>query len=141
MADTTRSCVWVDAAGRTRQTILRGNASLATVEADLLALTNADTQRSWEGPTVLNPSPAPTNATYPNVADYAVLVYTDGTDLVYVTLVAPQASVFLPDGETVDPVAIATLTGHVIGTITTGSGAAVTGFVGGFRRRSGKEYQ
>lgn len=141
MTDTSRSTIWIDANGRTRQTILRGNASLATVESDLLALSNADTQRSWEGPTAVNPAPAPVAATYQNVADYAVLVYTDGTDLVYITLVAPQASIFLADGETVDPTAIAVLTGHVVGTVLTGSGSAVTSFVGGFRRRAGREYQ
>lgn len=141
MVDTGRSVIWVDAGGRTRQTLLRGNASLATVQADLLALSNAALQREFEGPVTVNGSPTPANSAYPNVADYAVLVYTDGTDLVYITLPAPQSAIFLADGETVDPTAIAVLTGHVIGTVTTASGSAVTSYVGGFRRRSGREYQ
>lgn len=141
MADTTRSVVWVDAAGRTRQTILRGNASLGSIAGQLRALSNADRQREWEGGTVINAAPAPVTAAYPGVQDYAVLVYQDGAgDLVQVTLPAPVAAIFLPDGSTVNPPAIAGLNGAVVGTLLTGAGNVVTAYVGGFRRRAGKEY-
>jgi hypothetical protein len=142
MVDTSRSSVWVDSGGRTRQTILRGNATLAPVEAALITVSNADTQRCWEGPTQVNATPATTNATYPTVADYAVLIYQDaGGDLVYITLVAPQSSIFMADQETVNPAAIAAVSTAVIGLVTTGGGGVVTAYVGGFRRRSGREYQ
>jgi len=142
LADTTRSSIWVDAFGRSRQTIVRGNASLASVEAALLAVSNADTQRCWEGPTQVNPAPSPVAADYQNVADYAVLVYQDASgDLVYITVPAPQSTIFMADGETVDPPAIAGVSAAVIGTVFTAGGSLVTAYVGGFRRRSGKEYQ
>lgn len=148
MADQTRSSVWVDFNGRTRQTIVRGQdslivpGSLAAVEAALKAVSNADTQRCWQGPTQINGAPAPVAAVYQSVADYAVLVYQDAAnELVYITLVAPQAGIFMTDGETVDPPAIAGVSAAVIGTVLTGGGGLVTAYVGGFRRRSGREYQ
>lgn len=132
----------MDASGHTRQTILRGNASLATVTTDLLALSRADWQRCWEGATVINGAPAPTTGDYQTADDYAVLVYADGSgNQVYITLPAPNSSIFLADQETVDSVAIATLTANVTGTILTGAGLAVTTYIGGFRRKKLKEYQ
>jgi len=142
VADITRSTIWVDFNGRTRQTILRGQFPLDGVELALISVSNADKQRSWEGLTVVNGSPAPTAATYQNVADYAQLVYQDaGGELVYVTLPSPQESIFLADQETVDPAAIAAPSAAIIGTVITSAGGVVTAYVGGYRRRSGKEYQ
>jgi hypothetical protein len=143
MADTSRSTVWVDVNGRTRQTILRGNATLAGVQAALAAISYAVPQRVWEGPTSF-PAGTAVPGTYQNVADYAQLVYQDaGGDLVYITLPACAAAIFLADGETVDPAnaAIAALNAAVIGTVLTAAGGVVTAYVGGFRRRSGREYQ
>lgn len=141
-ADTTRSTIWVDSSGKTRQTILRGNATLAPVALALAGQSNGDFQRDWEGATVVNPAPAPINATYNSVNDYASLVFTTAAgNLVYVTLPCPVSTIFLADQETVDPVAIATIIAAVVGTVIDGSGAVVTAFVGGFRRSSGREYQ
>lgn len=141
-----RSTIWIDAQGRTRQTILRGTGSLigptlSAVEADLAALSNAGVTRSWESAEV-NPGGTGTNAQYPTVADYAELVYTAGDgSAVYITLVAPKAAVFLADGETVDATAVVGLTADVVGTIITATGATVTAFAGGVRRRKLQEYQ
>ena len=142
MVDTTRSTIWIDAAGKTRQTILRGSATLAPVALALAGSSNADFQRDWEGLTIVNGAPAPINAQYNSVNDYATLVYaTAAGNLVYVTLPAPVAAVFLSDQETVDPVAIATITAAVIATVIDASASPVTAFVGGYRRSSGREYQ
>lgn len=142
MADNFRSMVWVDANGNTRQTLLRGNASLGSVSVALLAHSYADWLLCFEGPTVQNMSPAPTTGAYQNVGDYAVLVYTDGSgNNVYVTLPAPQSSIFLADQFTVDDTQIATIDAAVIGTVLSGAGSPVTAFVAGFRRAKLREYQ
>lgn len=141
MVNLTRSTVWVDVNGSTRQTILRGNATLSPVTTQLLALSNAAGFDCWEGPPS-GPFGSATAATYQTVGDYAELVYTDaGGSLVYITLPAPVASIFMADGETVDATAIASLTAAVVGLVLTGSGAAVSAFVGGVRRAKLREYQ
>lgn len=132
----------MDAQGRTRQTILRGNATLAGVEAALQGLSNADVTQSWEATPTINGAPAPVAATYVAVGDYAALVYEDaGGSLVYITLPAPQAGIFLADGVTADPVAIATASAAIIGTVLTGSGLAAATYRGGYRRSKLREYQ
>lgn len=142
MADQEQTTIWVDANGRTRATYIRTAAGAATIVADLVALSHADWQRSWAGDVLVNGAPSTSTGDYQNVADYAVLVYQTavGTQ-VYLTLVAPQSGIFLADQETVDPTAIAVLNTDVIGSLEDGAGNVVTAYVGGFRRRSGREYQ
>ncbi len=143
----TRSTIWFDAQGRTRQTILRGIDSLiggATIQLcqdDIAALSNADWMRYWQG-TENDQTPAPPGATYVAVGDYAELLFTaaDGTSL-YLTIPAPLASLFLADGETVDITQITSLISNVTGCLITASGAHPTTFVGGIRRSKLKEYQ
>jgi hypothetical protein len=138
MADTSAAIIWVDAAGKTRLTTLRGSASLATVEGDLLAKSNAAIARWWEGASTI-PGGAATAAIYPSTKDAAELVFSTPTGTtVTVTLPAPIASIFLADGETVDPVAIATLITDCLAVLTDGSGTAVTAYVGGIRRPAGR---
>lgn len=142
MADQEQTTIWVDVNGRTRATYVRTAAGASTIVADMVALSHADVQRSWEGNVVVNGSPAPSTGDYQNVADYATLVFaTAAPSLVYLTLVAPLSTIFLADQETVDPVAIATLITDVTGSLEDGAGNVVTAYVGGFRRRSGREYQ
>jgi len=142
LADQEQTTVWVDVNGRTRATYVCTGLGSADIQADLKALSCADIQRSWEGDVVENASPTPTTGAYQNVADYAVLVFTTaGGDLVYLTLLAPLDTIFMADQETVDPTAIAVLIADCIGNLQTTSGDDVTGYVGGFRRRSGREYQ
>lgn len=139
---TRRSIVWVDANGSTRQSLVRGNATLAGVQAALIAVSNADYQSQFEGTEHVNGAPAPISATYQPVGDYVPLVYsTAGGDLVYVTLPSPQAAIFLADQETVNPAAIAAVTAAIVGTVVDAAGNAVVAFVGGVRRARLKEYQ
>lgn len=141
MADQHRSIVWVDAGGRTRQTILHSQGSAAAVELALEGKSNASVQMDWAGDTVLY-TPVPVAATYAAVTDSATLVFKDGGGLfVYVTLPAPVESIFMTDAETVDAAQIGTIIAAVVGTLASASGALVTDFVGGFRRKAAREYQ
>lgn len=143
----TRSTIWFDLQGRTRQTITRGidsligGATLQSVQDDVGALSNADWTRYWQG-TETNQTPGPPGGTYIAVGDYAELVFAagDGSQL-YLTIPAPLASLFLADGETVDITQITTLISDVTACLITATGAHPTTYVGGIRRAKLKEYQ
>lgn len=143
----TRSTIWFDAQGRTRQTITRGidsligGPTLASVQADVAALSNADWMRYWQG-TENTQTPAPPGGQYIAVGDYAELLFSaaDGSQL-YVTIPAPVSTLFLADGETVDITQITTLISDVTGCLVTATGSHPTTFVGGVRRSKLKEYQ
>lgn len=132
MADR-RTTVWQDAGGRTSAHLLTTSGGAAAVEAALAAKSNAGVLLSWEGALTVG-APAPVNAPYPDVQDVALLVYsTAGGTLVKVALPAPQASIFMADGVTVDPAQIGAITAAIIANVVTAGGAAVTAYVGGTR--------
>lgn len=136
-----QTTIWVDANGRTRATYVNSTAGSGGIQGQIGLISNASVQRAWNG-TVSTPVPTPVTGDYQNVADYAQLVFqTAAGDLVYLTVVAPMAAIFLADQETVNPAAIAALIAACVGTLTDASGNPVTAYVGGFRRRSGREYQ
>jgi hypothetical protein len=141
-----RSMVWVDANGKTRQSIIRGSgsligATLSTVEADIAALSNAVVLRSWEGAENV-PGGTATAAVFQSVADWAQLLYaaSDGTE-VYVTIPAPKSTIFLSDQETVDVAALTSLNADVASVVVTASGLHAATYLGGVRRSRLKEYQ
>jgi hypothetical protein len=141
VADEHRSIIWIDAGGRTRQTILHSQGSSAAVEAALATKSNAGVQMDWAGVTS-SFVPTPVATPYPAVTDTAQLTFEDGGGLlVYVTLPAPDASIFQTDGETVDPAQIAGIVAAVVGTLCSQSGALVVSYVGGVRRKAAREYQ
>jgi len=138
VALTRRSIVWVDANGFTRQTLPVGNATLAGLQAALLAKSNADLANEFEGVLTVNTTPAPVAAALQSVLDAAMLTFsTTSSSLVTVTLPAPIASIFFADGETVDPAQIAAIIAAVVGTVQTVGGSTATAFVSGTRVRSG----
>lgn len=133
--------IWVDTTGKTRQTI--ANVSVGTVaalQAALSTLSNGGVTQFWEG-IQNNVAVTPTAARFPNVQDSADLVYgaADGS-LVRITLPAPKHAIFLADLETVDPTTIVVVSAAVIGIMPTGTGALVTHYVGGVRRRKTIDY-
>jgi hypothetical protein len=142
-----RSTIWTDAQGRTRQTITRGvnsligGATLATVMSSVGAVSNADWLRWFEGDEN-DQTPAPPGGTYLPVGDYAELQYLapDGS-ILYLTIPAPLSTIFLADQETVDATAVASLTAQVTGCLVTSTNTMVTSFLGGVRRSKLKEYQ
>lgn len=123
--------IWVDAQGERNLNVITTNSGAATIAANLESLSNAVRSFSWENNEV-NFSSIPVVATYPTVRVNAQLIYRDATgSLAKLYIPAPISSIFLTDGVTVDPTAIATLTGNVIGELICGSGNVATAFVGG----------
>ncbi len=132
--------VWVDANGFTRLTLVNGNATLSGVETALIGSSNADVLNSTEAALTVN-MPAPAGGTYRTVGDVAILTFTDGTDLVNVTLPAPQSTIFLADQETVDITQIGAIIAAVVGTVQTAAGGVVTAYVAGTREaKKGESY-
>jgi hypothetical protein len=136
-----RYMVWVDANGATRLTFINANAGLGSVQADLLALSQADMLNCVEN-TLTVYTPAPPGGTFRSVGDVAILTFTDaGSNLVDITLPAPVSTIFLADEETVDATAIVTLIGDVVGTVQTAAGGVVTAYVSGTRQtKKGNPY-
>lgn len=141
MATTYSSTIWVDKNGWTRQTILQGNASLATVVAKLLLHSVGGQNIGWESGNVLTPS-SPSTGPFGTITDWAQLVFqTSSGSLVRVTLPAPNSNIFLADGETVDPSTIVDIIAAVTGTVVDNGGNAVVSYISGVRAKSGnKEY-
>lgn len=128
-----RSIIWLDAGGRTTLTIPCTSAGASAIMSALQAKSNADVQEWWEGfDNVLFPSPA--GALYPDVTDTARLTFTDSSgSLANLSLVAPVASIFMPDGVTVNPAAIAAIISAAVGNLCSGAGGTVVSFVSGIR--------
>lgn len=132
--------VFVDANGHTRLTLVNSTAGAAGVQAALLAVSNADILNSEDAALTVNGAPAGVAAVYQDVSDSAALYFQDAAgNLTTVQLVAPQAGIFMADGETVNPAAIAALIAAVVGTVITPAGGLVTAYVGGARRKTQRE--
>jgi hypothetical protein len=138
----TRSTIWIDAQGRTQQTIFTTSAGGGTIETDMAALSNAAVLNSWEGAPA-GPSGATTIGTYQTVRDYVLVQYINA-DLTVSTLSipAPLIGIFLSDGVTLDTAnaGVLTLTGAVIGSLLGASGSPATAILGGTRRSRNRAY-
>lgn len=137
--------------GRLRYYINVGGGTLAhsvalsdAIRSQLVLLTNAALVSSvgLDG-NVLNPNQYGANAEYPNVEDKARLSFImSNNTLSHMDIPAPKLSMFLVDGETVDPAQVAALTAALAVTgaggefPSTKNGAAYIAFVGGMRRRA-----
>lgn len=138
MADTWTSAVWIDFNGRSRQTIVKTTGGLAPVIPSLQAASLAALAQFWESPLVMSTATS-TPGTYQTVGDTARLLFqtTAGT-IVRITLPAPNLSIFMADGITVDPTnpLVAAIIAAVIANCTDGSGHACVAYVGGNYDRS-----
>src|SRR5215469_9313708 len=129
-----QAIAWIDAGGRTRQTIFLASTTGSTLRAALLNHSNADVQDWFEGPDNFNLTPTPTNAAYPNVSDAARLIFADGSgNQASITLPAPQAAIFLADLTTVDPSAIADIITAATTYLVNSAGNIVTTYLAGVR--------
>lgn len=127
-----RSIVWIDAGGNLTITRVKTNTGASTIQADMLAKSNADYNDYWEGTDVINATPAPTSAQYLNVRSAALLTFlcADGTDAV-LRLIAPQVGIFESDQVTVDATTIATLIADCIGNLMSPSGSLAVSYTAG----------
>lgn len=136
MSTQRRTTVWVDANGATRAFLLNTSSGAASVQAAIAALSRADVEQYWEGDLVAPGSPAPVAATYQSVRVVAELLYQTASGALQKVLIpAPTSAIFMPDGETVDPTAIAALTVLVLANVTTADGTALTAYVAGVRSK------
>lgn len=133
---TQRSIVWVDANGKTTQTLPRGSASLLTLQGTLKSNSNADVQQSFEGPVTVNGAPAPVAAVYETVADKAKFLYqTASGTIVTLFLPAPLANLFLADGRTINPSSpgVIAINAAALAVLVDPAGSPITTFIGGVR--------
>jgi hypothetical protein len=103
--------------------------------ATLRAKSNADVLNYFEGTNFPTLAPTPIAAVQPAVASYAALLFQDAVgETGQITLPAPAASIFLPDGMTVNPAAIAAIIAAVGAECLSSSGGLLTTYLGGILR-------
>jgi hypothetical protein len=138
MATQRMTSAWADAGGHTTAHLLTTAAGAAAVQTAIAAKSNAAVLLSWEGTLVVNPTPSPVNASFPDVFDQAALLFqTPAGSITTIVIPAPMANIFLADGETVDPAQISAIITAVIANTVTQNGTPVTSYVSGYRRRAG----
>lgn len=129
-----QAIAWIDVGGRTVQTIFLADTTGSDLRAKLLGHSNADVLDWFEGDDNFTSVPSPTFATFPSVFDNARLLFEDGSgNQASITLPAPQAAIFLADGVTVDPSAIADVITSATTYLVNSAGNVVTTYIGGVR--------
>jgi hypothetical protein len=126
------SIVWIGAGTGLTINRIRTATGASTILSDLLAISNADKLNTWEGDLTENTSPAPVNAQYPGVTQFANLLFlcADGTTA-QIRLPAPKIGIMLSDGVTVDASTITTLIGDCVGNLQAPSGSLAVSFQAG----------
>lgn len=123
--------IWVDGAGETCLHVIKTLTGSTAIEGELEAVSQAKVRERWEGTDTIFGT-IPGTGTYITVRETAILYFTDGVGHVAKLLLpAPDASIFLSDGSTVDPTTIPSLITACIGNLLTGAGTTVTAFTGG----------
>lgn len=126
-----RTVVWIDSAGQSTLRTLTTQAGAPLTQAALQAKSNAAIQEWWEEIEQVVGT-LPTAAAYPFANQVAYLLFEDAGGLsARLALPAPQSSIFLPDGATVDPSQIGGIIAAAQAEVVTASGALVTVFRGG----------
>lgn len=141
MADRAVAAVFVDGTGRTRLQVIKAGTNPCSILTDILALSNAGTQYNFDG--LIDPAMGtPVAAQYQPAQLYANLQFSTATgSILQLQIIAPQVAIFLADGVTVDPAAIATLIAHCIGNLSDGAGNVATAYLGGSLAPSKGDYQ
>ena len=135
MPNLRQSVTWIDAAGRTRQTIFVVNGTGSCVRTTILGHSNADVLDWFEGTDHFNTSPAPLGLTYPKVTDFAQLIFADaGGNQAGLVIPAPDSSIFMADQVSVDASAIADLISAAETFLVNSVGNVVTTYLGGVRK-------
>lgn len=138
MAHNKAGLIWADVNGFTRLTTLNNDGSLDDVLLDMEAKSNGSNTVRWNGPVELF-DPLTANAVYNSVLDSAVLSFENASGgITKVFLPAPKSSIFMADGQTVDPAQIATLIADVLLHVLDNDGNALVSYLGGFYARTGR---
>lgn len=130
----TRSVVWVDTQGGKAITRINTTAGAASLLGAMLACSHADDLEYWEGANVPNGAPTPTVGNYAPATLRANLTFVTGTgSQVTLAIPAPDLSIFLADGQTVDitNASIVALVAVAVTALTDGSGNLATALVSG----------
>jgi hypothetical protein len=132
MTNVNRSIVFVDGAGGSTISLTRALTSAATIQSEVLAVSNADWFNEWEGTLNINTSPSTVVAEYQSVRQRATLTFlcADGTSA-RVDIVAPKLAIFLADGVTVDSTMITSLITACVGTLLSATLSPATAFLSG----------
>src|SRR6185369_6032642 len=97
------SRVWIDAAGNRTITLVRSAAGAAAISAAVLNASEADWFQFWES-AVTAQTPMPIGGSYLPVSLRAALTFICADNTLAVLYVpAPSVTIFLADGQTVDP--------------------------------------
>lgn len=133
MVDQSRSVVWIGAGTGLTITRIRTATGASSIQADIIAASNADYNDYWEGDLVINSTPSVSLGEYRAITARALLNFAcaDGTS-VQLAIPAPQIGIFLADGVTVDATTITTLIADCIGNLESTTGSLATSFLGGF---------
>ena len=131
------SVVLVDANGVSTIVLLHlTDAALLTDGVAAISNGAADWTQYWGSTAEVNPTPTPGTGTYLSVLDVADLYFSAPSgDWSHVVFPSPSDSMFMADGETVDPADPTGVLAALGAILTTAQGEAVTGFAGGMRRR------
>lgn len=130
----TRSVVWVGFNGDQTITRINTTAGAAALLGAALALSHADDLEYWEGTNIPNGAPTPTVGDYAPVTLRARLTFVTAAGLQVSFLIpAPDRSIFLADGQTVDitNAAVVAFVAVAITALTDGAGNLVTSLVSG----------
>lgn len=100
----TKSVIWVGFNGDQTITRINSTATAPATTTAIIGCSHADELAEWEGVYSPNGTPAPTAGDYGGTNSRANLVFAcaDGTASTLV-VVAPKRSIFMADGQTVDP--------------------------------------
>jgi hypothetical protein len=123
--------IWVDSQGEQVLHIIVTSTGVSSIRTALQAASNAVVTADSEG-TNVSFSSTPTVATYPSVRTTARLNFVSASgSRGSLLLPAPQSSIFLTDGVTVDPTAITGIITAAVGNLLAGDSTLVTMFTGG----------
>lgn len=141
MADKAASLVWIDANGRTRQTIIKTLTGVGSgISTSLAAASTGAIQSAWEG-TFTVTGAVPAGGLYQAMADAASLQFqTAAGNILRVTLPAPLLGIFKPDKVTVDPTnaLVLSIIGACVGDLSDGAGHAAVSYLGGVYLRGSR---
>jgi hypothetical protein len=125
---------WVDNAGNSGQGQHFAAANPCSILTNMQAVSRCGIAWNVDGP-VDGAIGVPSAGAFPSVEDTARLIFQKGDgSLVSLLIQAPDDSIFLADGVTVDPTTIVALIAACVGELSDQAGTTVTAYVAGVRQ-------